>query len=130
MDGTEKKLDDAEAPEFGSEAKSKHGGAVASRMLAGAAKQLVGTDVTIGTIGEAHGLLLFKNGALDGWGYNAYGQALGYVDKKTDIIEEPKACDLGGNYRPSAAKVIDICVAGGTTTLLVSGVVYDESPII
>jgi len=90
-------------------------------MLAGAAKQLVGTDVTTGAIGEAHGLLLFKNGALDGWGYNAYGQALGYVDKKTDIIEEPKASDLGENYLPSsAAKIIYICTAGGTTTILVS----------
>jgi len=120
--GTEKKPDDAEAPEFGGEAKLKQGCTVTSRMLAGAAKQLVGTDVTIGAIGEAHGLLLFKNGALDGWGYNAYGQALGYVDKKTDIIEEPKACDLGENYLPSsAAKIIDICTAGGTTTVLVSG---------
>ena len=91
-------------------------------MLAGAAKQLVGTDVRIGAIGEAHGILLFENGALDGWGYNAYGQALGRVDKRTDIIEEPKTCSIGDVYCPSSAtKVINICTAGGTTTLLVSG---------
>ena len=122
-DGEQKKPDEGEAPEFGGEAKSKYGGgAGASRMLAGAAKQLVGTDVTKGAIGEAHGVLHFKNGGLDGWGYNAYGQALGRVDKRTDLIEEPKTCDLGDVYRPSSSvKILDICTAGGTTTLLVTG---------
>ena len=121
-DGEEKKPDEGEAPDFGGESKSKYGGGAASRMLAGAAKQLVGTDVVLGAIGEAHGILHFKNGCLDGWGYNAYGQALGRVDKRTDLIEEPKNCDLGDVYKPSSSvKVLGICTAGGTTTLLVSG---------
>ncbi|KAH8075643.1 hypothetical protein JL721_1657 [Aureococcus anophagefferens] len=120
-DGEEKKPDEGEAPDFGGESKSKYGGG-AARMLAGAAKQLVGTDVVLGAIGEAHGILHFKNGCLDGWGYNAYGQALGRVDKRTDLIEEPKNCDLGDVYKPSSSvKVLGICTAGGTTTLLVSG---------
>ena len=67
-DGEEKKPDEGEAPDFGGESKSKYGGGAASRMLAGAAKQLVGTDVVLGAVGEAHGILHFKNGCLDGWG--------------------------------------------------------------
>jgi len=117
--GNEKKEEDGEAPEFGSEAAGKGGGHGASSALAGAAKKLMGTDVSAGAVGEAHGVLLHGDGSLRGWGYNAYGQAIGRVDKKTDIIEEPRFLDLG-DARDPEAHTLKICASGGTTSLLVA----------
>jgi len=111
-----------DASEFVEEAKCNFSGVATSRVLAGAAKQLLGTEVNFGTVGEAHGILLLRNGMVRGWGYNAYGQALGHVNNKTDIVDEPKQCDLGDTYNPSSgAKILKICTSGGMSTFLVSG---------
>ena len=78
-------------------------------------------EVSLSEIGK-FGCARSSQGHVKCWGYNAYGQALGRVDKRTDLIEEPKNCDLGDVYKPSSSvKVLGICTAGGTTTLLVSG---------
>jgi alpha-tubulin suppressor-like RCC1 family protein len=99
----------------------KFSGVATSRVLAGAAKQLLGTEVNSGTVGEAHGILLLRNGMVRGWGYNAYGQALGHVNNKTDIVDEPTQCDLGDTYNPSSeAKILKMCTSGGMSTFLVS----------
>ena len=88
----------------------KFSGVATSRVLAGAAKQLLGTEVNFGTVGEAHGILLLRNGMVRGWGYNAYGQALGHVNNKTDIVDEPTQCDLGDTYNPSSGRHAMMCL--------------------
>jgi len=97
------------------------GGGGAQRLLAGAAKQLVGTGIKFGAVGEAHGMLQTRTDDLRGWGYNAYGQALGKVDNNTDVIEDSRPVDLPPDlFHPKQHKLIDLAVAGGTTTLLLS----------
>ena len=103
---------------------AKHSGLAASQMLSGVSKQLVGTDVCFASIGEAHGILVLHNGELRGWGYNAYGQALGRMSN-IDIVEEPRPCNLGGDY---SGQVLKICTSGGTSSALVSGVADGDSP--
>ncbi|KAJ1461569.1 regulator of chromosome condensation 1/beta-lactamase-inhibitor protein II [Pelagophyceae sp. CCMP2097] len=119
----EKKEGEGEAPAFGDEAKSSAGGggSGASRMLGGAAKQLVGSHVVSGAVGEAHGLLLQVSGVLDGWGYNAYGQAIGRIDRGTDVVDEARYVDLDDLHRPGTTEILEMCVAGGTSTILISG---------
>jgi len=119
--GLEKIEEEGEAPEFGGEAREKGGGGNrgASSALAGAAKKLMGTDIEAAAVGEAHGVLLSGDGSLRGWGYNAYGQAIGRVDRKSDLIDDPRALDLG-DARDPTARVLKICASGGSTSLLVS----------
>ena len=97
-----------------------HAAGAASRLL-GAAKQLVATDIRVGAVGEAHGMLQSSSLHLKGWGYNAYGQALGKVHAQTDVIEDAAPVDLPDDlFNPDANTLLDIAVAGGTTTLLVT----------
>ena len=103
---------------------AKRSGLAASQMLSGVSKQLVGTDVCFASIGEAHGILVLHNGELRGWGYNAYGQALGRMSN-IDIVEEPRPCNLGGEH---SGQVLKICTSGGTSSALVSGVADGDSP--
>lgn len=108
----EENAEEGEAPDFGKLS-------AATRMLAGAAKQLVSTEAAAGCIGEAHGLLLTKSNHLEGWGYNAYGQATGAVDPNSDTIEQPQQVNLDA-YQPDKQQVLNITVAGGTTTILLT----------
>ena len=72
-------------------------------------------------VGEAHGVLLHEDGALRGWGYNAYGQALGRIDKKTDIIGtvQPVEVDLEPEDRQRQAVIGQVAVGGGATYVIV-----------
>mmetsp|Transcript_13340 Transcript_13340/g.43489 ORF Transcript_13340/g.43489 Transcript_13340/m.43489 type:complete len:556 (-) Transcript_13340:21-1688(-) len=98
-----------------------HHGGGATRMLAGAAKQLVASNVKVGAVGEAHGILQTKGNDLKGWGYNAYGQALGKVDPQTDVIEDARLVALPPDlYSSATSTLLDVAVAGGTTTLLLA----------
>ncbi|KAJ8611485.1 hypothetical protein CTAYLR_005157 [Chrysophaeum taylorii] len=100
----DQKGEEGQAPEFG---KLSSG---VTKMLAGAQKQLVATGVEDARLGEAHGLILAQQ--LKGWGYNAYGQAVG--KSEPDFVDEPATISTVLDY----AAPIDMSAAGGTTTLL------------
>mmetsp|Transcript_11834 Transcript_11834/g.16056 ORF Transcript_11834/g.16056 Transcript_11834/m.16056 type:complete len:558 (+) Transcript_11834:54-1727(+) len=93
----------------------------AARLLAGAAKQHVGSGIEAAALGEAHAILLSSNNYLQGWGYNAYGQALGVLDSTTDIIDTPRHLNLPSeHFDPATSMILDMAAAGGTSTLLVA----------
>merc|ERR1719311_1502165 len=118
--------EEGEAPSFGTELAERAssggpsmGGATA--LMTGAVRQCVDENVREATVGEAHGIIVGRDNRLRGWGYNAYGQALGRIDKKTDIIGtvQPVEVDLEPEDRQRQAVIGQVAVGGGATYVIV-----------
>ena len=118
--------EEGEAPSFGTELAERAssggpsmGGATA--LMTGAMRQCVDENAREATVGEAHGIIVGRDNQLRGWGYNAYGQALGRIDKKTDIIGtvQPVEVDLEPEDRQRQAVIGQVAVGGGATYVIV-----------
>ena len=87
------------------------------RTLATAAPEFVAGDVADAAISEAHCLLLKNDGRLAGFGYNAYGQATGALNR--DVVKEPKAVDAGAVHVAGVTAVTALAACGGTSAVVV-----------
>ena len=87
------------------------------RSLATAAPEFVAGDVADAAISEAHCLLLKSDGRLAGFGYNAYGQATGALNR--DVVKEPKAVDAGAVHVAGVTAVTALAACGGTSAVVV-----------
>jgi len=123
--GKNEEGEEGEAPAFGSEMAERASGGPsmdgATALMTGAVRQCVDENTREATVGEAHGIIVGRDSRLRGWGYNAYGQALGRIDKKTDIISkvQPVEVDLEPEDKQRQAVIGQVAVGGGATYLIV-----------